>query len=102
MKNTIYIPVNNKKVKLIYTADPNYEWAIIVDCDEAWLHQWFLIEDLWWLIENIPHMVEQRKAKKENFVKIRVTEAEKNRLSELSVKQWYPSISAYIRDVALS
>ena len=102
MKNTIYIPVWKKKVTLTYRPDPNHDRAILVDCDEAGLHQWFLIEDLGWVIENIPYMVEQRKAKKENFVKVRVTDAEKQKLSELSIKKWYNSISAYIRDVTLS
>lgn len=102
MEKTIYIPVGHKKVPLTYKPDPNYDWAIIVDCDAAWLHQWFLMDDLWWLIENIPHMVEKCKAKKESFVKIRVTSEEKERLSELSAQKWYNSISAYMRAVALS
>lgn len=102
MEKIIYIPVDNKKVKLTYKPDPNYEWAILVDCDEAWLHQGFLLDDLWGLLENIPLLVQKRKASRENFIKVRVTWEEKEKLAKLSCEKWFSSISAYIRNITLA
>lgn len=102
MNSTIYIPIGSKKVALHYSPDPNNPQAIKVKCKEAWLEQWFLLEDLGGLIQNIPLMVQKRQATKENILRVRVSPKEKLKISELASQKWFSSLSAYIRSVALS
>lgn len=43
-------------------------------CDAANLNQWYYIEDLWWLIENLPDMIQEAKEEnREDLLKVRLS-----------------------------
>lgn len=107
MNTTIYIDYKNKKipVKITKATDAKYkniETAIYVDCIAAWFYQERDLTDLQWLLELLPDLIqEQRQKEKNSVLQIRLTTEEKEKIRENAQKNWYPSVSAYIKSVSL-
>ena len=108
MNQTIYIEYGTKKYPLIITKAEhpdliNEPWAIRVKCEIANLNQFYDIEDLGTLLENLPSIIEEQKTaiKREKSIRVRLTEKEKMKVELLSKQKGYNNISSYIRDRAL-
>ncbi len=107
MNQTIYINYNGKKVPIIISecSEPEYskEWWIHVFCEQANLDQDYMIQDLWWLLQIIPNLIqEQSKLKKSDFIRFRLSSKEKEKIYKIAKAKWFSTLSSYLRNIAIN
>ena len=94
-----YIEVDNKKYSY-FIEEVNSEVSKIT-CSKAKIEQEFLNEDLVSLLKDLPNLLkaeQEYKDKKDNIIRFRVSWLEKMKLQEKVKKEWYKTISAFIKD----
>ena len=109
MKNPNFkhsISVNNKRYP--YFLSPPYkdegEDVVFFECEAANITQSFLVEDIPALLIDLPELILEEKdyqQKQKDIIRFRVTIDEKKKIEKKAAKQGYPSVSAFLRDVAL-
>jgi hypothetical protein len=96
------VTINNKKYE--YTIKPINKRTVFFECPGAHISQEFLASDIPALLVDLPDiilsLVELQK-KQDNVIRFRVSSAEKNVIQKKAAKAGYPTISAFMRGIAL-
>lgn len=101
-----HITVNNKKHSYFLSSpyeDEGYN-VVFFECEAANIGQPFLTEDIPALLVDLPELILEEKEyqkKQKDIIRFRVTIEDKKKIEKRAVKQGYPSVSAFLRDVAL-
>lgn len=105
-KTKHFITFSNKKY--VYTMRPYkddiFEDGIFFECEAAGIGQPFLREDIPALLVDLPNLIIAEKVyqkKQKDIIRFRVTVEDKRKIEKEAVKKGYPSVSAFLRDLAL-
>lgn len=97
-----FITMNNKKYT--YTLKPHGKDATFVRCEGANIAQGFLNEDIPALLNDLPKLILAEKDYKQDqteLIRFRITPTAKKKIERKALQRGYPSVSSYLRDVAL-
>jgi predicted DNA binding CopG/RHH family protein len=97
------ITVNNKKHE--YTLKEKSAGVVFVECKDANIAQEFLKEDIADLIIDLPNLIiaeKEHKKKQSEVIRFRISVEDKKNVEKKAVKEGYPSVSEYLRHLALS
>jgi hypothetical protein len=101
MKQIVFFLVWTKKYPLIIEDTKDKE-VIYIKCEWAELDQRYARADLPFLFQDLPDMIKDiQKEKKEDSLLIRLSWKDKLKIEELTAKNWFKSVSSYIRAKAL-
>ena len=95
--------LNNKKY--VYTLKPYDKECAWFECEAADIAQPFLNEDIPALLVDLPNLILAEKEylqKQEEVIRFRVSTEDKKAIEKKAAKEGYPSISAFLRALALS
>ena len=98
-----YVTLNDKKY--FYTLRPFDEESTWVECEAAGISQNFLHEDIPALLLDLPHLIISEKEYQKNqeeVVRFRLSAEDKQTIQKKAAKAGYASVSAFLRDLALS
>ena len=96
------VTVNNKRYE--YNIKLINKRAVFFECPGAGISQNFLASDIPELLINLPNMIISEiecMKKQDNVIRFRVSSAEKNIIQKKAAKAGYPTISAFMRELAL-
>jgi len=97
-----YITINNKKY--FYTLKPKPNGITFVECESANIAQEFLNEDIPALLNDLPNLIIAEKKhnnQQSEIIRFRVTPEDKKQIEKKASKNGYPSLSSFLRDLAL-
>jgi hypothetical protein len=97
-----FITINNKKY--FYTLKHAGKNTTFVECEAANIGQEFLNEDIPDLLNDLPNLImAEKKYKKQQseMIRFRVSPDDKKVIEKKAVQKGYPSVSGYLRDLAL-
>lgn len=97
-----FITIKNKKY--FYTLKPASKNSTFVKCEAANIGQEFLNEDVPSLLNDLPNLImaEQTHNKQQSeTIRFRVSNDDKKIIEKNAIKKGYPSLSGYLRDLAL-
>ena len=96
------ITLNNKRHK--YTIKPINKEEVHFKCGSAGIDQRFLAEDIPALLTDLPNLIIAEKLYQEGekrVIRFRVSEEEKKKIEQRAAKAGYPTVSAFLRNLAL-
>lgn len=99
---THYITISNKKYS--YILIPKSNNSTYVECKDANIGQEFLNEDVPALLSDLPNLILAEKeynTKQSEVIRFRVSEVDKEMIEKKAVKNGFPSVSGYLRDLVL-
>lgn len=97
------VTLNNKKY--FYTLKPYDKECAWVECEAADIGQPFLNEDIPALLVDLPNLIlaeKEYQKKHEEVIRFRVSSEDKEIIEKKAAKEGYPTISAFLRHLALS
>lgn len=98
-----YITVGNKKYS--YTLAKMKNKIIFAECLDAKISQEFLAEDIPNLLIDLPNLILAEKEYKKNqseIIRFRVSSQDKKKIKQKSTRQGFPTVSEYLRNLALN
>ena len=98
-----YITVGNKKYS--YTLEKTKAKNIFVECLDAKISQEFLAEDIPNLLIDLPNLIIAEKEYRKNqseIVRFRISSQDKKSIQQKATQQGFPTVSAYLRNLALN
>lgn len=102
-KTSATITVHNKKYS--YSLEKIKGGVMYVECPAANIEQEFLAEDVADLLIDLPNLIMAEKeyqSRQSDVVRFRVSAEDKKRIEQKATKAGYPSVSEYLRSLALS
>lgn len=97
------ITVNNKKY--IYTITPIDRNLIYFECKAAGISQKFLAKDVAGLLIDLPEFILEEidyQKKQNEIIRFRISSEQKKEIQKRAIKEGYPTISAFMRALALN
>lgn len=99
------ITVGNKKYD--YLIKPINKKVVFFECKGAGISQEFLVEDIPALLIDLPELIiaelkfQKEIRKQGEIIRFRVSQRDKAKIQQKAIKHGYPTISEYIRALAL-
>ena len=101
--NQHFITINNKKY--FYLLKSKTAKTTFVECEAAKIKQSFLNEDMPVLLSDLPNLIlaeKKHRHQQNTVIRFRVKPEDKKLIEQKAHKKGYSSISAFMRDIALS